>query len=206
MNVNSILKGNGIFDKYIKQNFFKYLVILVIFLFGFLVGIGIFTKNISIEENANEIIEYITNNIEYIETQSSNIVASYVKQDYIEIFIICILSVSIIGVPIMLLFIFVTSISLGTTISALVYTYGAGTGISISIILFFIPILTKVFILLMMLSSSLKFIENIFKYEKEIKYELIRHALICLITVISICILSLYRTFSINLINQTMFI
>ena len=59
MGTNSLLKGNNIFEKYIKKHFIKYIVVLVIYLLGFLMGIAVFNKNIEIEENIVENIEMV---------------------------------------------------------------------------------------------------------------------------------------------------
>lgn len=39
MKGESILKGNAFFEQYIRKNFVKYIVVLFIYIVGFLVGI-----------------------------------------------------------------------------------------------------------------------------------------------------------------------
>lgn len=42
MKSESVLKGNIIFEKYIRKNFIKYILVLLIYVIGFVVGIRIF--------------------------------------------------------------------------------------------------------------------------------------------------------------------
>lgn len=202
---NSLLKGNALFEKYIRKNFLKYALILAIYLIGFFIGISIFNNKIKDEDSANGILQYVTESIESLSSQASDTIGNYIKQDFFELIIICILSFSIIGIPVIMILLFIKAISLGITISALIYSTGAGAGLSFSILVFLVPILIKMVVLLMLVCSSFKFIENILKYKKEIKYEIIRHAFINLLSLLAIFILIIYRTFSLNIVNQILF-
>lgn len=42
MKSESVLKGNAIFEKYIRKNIVKYLFVLIIYIIGFVAGIRIF--------------------------------------------------------------------------------------------------------------------------------------------------------------------
>lgn len=205
MGANSLLKENNIFEKYIKKHFIKYIVVLVIYLLGFLMGIAIFNKNIETEENLREITTVITSKIEMIGTSCSETVASFIKQDYLELVILFILSFSVIGIPVIMIFLFMQAISLGITISALIYTCGTSTGLSFSLLVFLIPSIIKVIMVLLILCSSIKFAENIFKYKKEVKYELIRHGVTNLLALMAIITISMYRTFSLNIVSKILF-
>ncbi len=205
MKENSLLKGSAIFEKYIRKNFLKYVGILFIYVTGFLIGIGIFNNTISTEENATSIFQNVTEKIETIGDGTSEITSNYIKQDFLEVIIICILSFSVIGIPIIVILAFISSISLGVTVSALIHTNGVGSGLSFSILVFMIPTIIKIFILLILACSSIKFIENILKYKKEIKYEIVRHAFTNLIVLLLTCILAVYRTFSLNIVSQILF-
>lgn len=205
MKENSLLKGSAVFEKYIRKNFLKYIVILLIYVTGFLMGIGIFNHNISIEENATNISHYVTQKIESIGDGTSEIISNYIKQDFLELLIICVLSFSIIGVPMIIILTFTNAISLGVTVSALIHTNGVGSGLSFSILVFMIPTIIKIFVLLMLVCSSIKLIENILKYRKEVKYEMVRHALTNLVAFILTCVLVIYRTFSLNIVSQILF-
>ncbi len=206
MGTNSLLKGNNIFEKYIKKHFIKYIVVLVIYLLGFLMGIAVFNKNIEIEEkNIVEITQMISHKIEMIGMNCSEAIASFIKQDYIELVMLFILSFSIIGIPVIVIFLFMQAISLGITISALIYTCGTSTGLSFSLLVFLIPSIIKVITVLLILCSSIKFAENIFKYKKEVKYELIRHGVTNILALVAIIVISVYRTFSLNIVSKILF-
>ena len=137
---------------------------------------------------------------------SSNLVAKYIKQDFIEWIVLVVLSCSLVGIPIMLVWVLISSISLGITVSALIHTGGIGYGMSFSILVFMLPVILKILILLLLLCSSLKFIENILRYKKEVRYEIVRHAFVLSITILLICVLAFYRAFSLNLVNNILII
>ena len=205
MKNNSLLKGNAIFEKYIRKNFLKYIIILAIYLIGFLIGITIFNENITNVESAEHISQYVSERIEIIGMKTTAALSGYIKQDFLELLIISILSFSIVGVPVILFLFFIDSVSMGITISALIHTSGIGSGLSFSILIFMVPAIIRVFIILMMICSSLKFTENILKYKKEFKYEIVRHAFVNLIAFFAICVVALYRTFSLNIVNQILY-
>ena len=202
---NSVLKGNVLFEKYIRKNFLKYVLVLVIYLIGFLIGISIFSNKLDNKNEASEISQYLTESIESLSIQTTDVIGNYVKQDFLELIIICILSFSIIGIPVIMILLFTKAISLGITISALIYSSGAGAGLSFSILVFLVPVLIKMAVLLMLVCSSFKFLENILKYKKEIKYEIIRHAFVNLISLLATLVLIVYSSFSINVVNQILF-
>lgn len=154
------------------------------------------------EIGGNGITESINKNLEILSQDVTSFIQSYIKKDFGEFFILLILSCSFVGLPIMIGWIFMKSFSLGITISALIYVNGIGYGMSFSILVFLIPTLMKVLMLLFILGSSAKLLENLFHYQKEMKYEMIRHALNLLIAFFIVCILILYRIFSLHLVNQ----
>ena len=43
------------------------------------------------------------------------------------------------------------------------------------------------------------------KYQKEMKYEMVRHAFTLLISFLVFCVLMVYRVFSLNLVNNILF-
>lgn len=202
MKNNSILQGNAIFEKYIRKNFIKYTIILFIYFIGFLIGIFTFNNNINFDENAEDISQYIITSVEQICMDTSGTISNFIRQDFLELFIICALSFSIVGIPLILILVFIKAISLGITVSALIHAGGVGYGLSFSILAYMVPTIIKMIILLIIVCSSLKLLENILKYKKEIKYEIIRHAVSIIFAFIAICVISIYRTFSFNIINQ----
>lgn len=204
MGNQSVLKGSAFFEKYIRKNFIKYILILFIYLLGFIIGIGVFNNNITKEGQSVQISQYISNSINQIDG-NEDVWAEYVKQDFFELIILLVLSFSVIGVPLIILLVFIKAISLGITISALIFTGGAGMGMAFSILMFMIPIIIKIFTTLIVVSSSIKFMENILMYKKEFKYELIRHSCVNIIAFVMTCINLLYRVISFNILNQILF-
>jgi len=205
MKDNSLLKGNAFFEKYIRKNFVKYILILMVYLTGFLLGIGVFNNNINKVESSTEISFYVTEKLEGISSKNSEAIGSYIQQDFFEFIVISVLSFSIIGIPVIVILLFIKALSLGVTVSALIYSSGISSGLSFSILIFMIPTLIKMFALLVTICSSLKFIENILKYKKEIKYELVRHAFTILIIFLMFCAVAVYRCFSLNLVDKILF-
>jgi len=202
MKNESVLKGNAFFEKYIRKHFFKYMLVLVIYAIGFIVGIGFFNHTIMEPEESEQIFQFVNNGIETLSIETSDIIANYIKEDFLEFLIMAVLSFSFIGIPIMFLLLFIKSFSLGVTVSALIHVSGAGYGMSFSILVFMIPIMLKILIALILICSSVKLLENLLRYQKEMKYEIIRHACSLFITFLILCGLILYRVFSLNIVNH----
>lgn len=206
METNSILKGNILFEKYIRKHVFKYVLILLIYLVGFFIGIIIFNKSIELAENTKVVSQNVSSKIEILGSNTSEVINSYIKQDYIDLFILCMFSFSLIAIPGIAILFFLHAISLGITISALIYTCGTNAGLSFSILIFLVPTIIKSLIVLMIICSSLKFIENILKYKKEIRYEIIRHAVVNIIALIATFFITIYRSISLNMISKILFL
>ena len=205
MKNESVLKGNAFFEKYIRKHFIKYIIVFVIYVIGFLGGIIFFNQTIIDNEEAEQISQYVMNGVETLKLETSNIIGNYIKEDFGEFVVMGVLSFSLIGIPIMFLLLFIKSVSLGVTVSSLIYAVGAGYGMSFSILVFMIPVMLKILISLILLCSALKLLENILKYQKEMKYEMVRHAFTLLISFLVFCVLMVYRVFSLNLVNNILF-
>lgn len=202
MKNESVLKGNAFFEKYIRKHFLKYIIVLAIYIVGFLGGIIFFNQTVIDNEEAEQISQYVLEGIETLKLEDSNIILNYIKEDFLEFIIMVILSFSLIGVPIIFLLLFIKSVSVGITVSSLIFAGGVGYGLSFSILIFMIPVMLKILMSIILLCSALKLLENILKYQKEMKYEMVRHAFTILIIFLVFCGLILYRVFSLNLINN----
>lgn len=205
MKGESILKGNAFFDRYIRKHFLKYVLILGIYVIGFLIGIGSFHHMLSSEKVASEVTTYMAENLEQFEQNQTDFIHSFLKEDWLEFLAMVIVSCSLLGVPVMLLGLLAKSMSLGITVSALIYTNGIGFGMSFSILLFLLPALLKMLAMVLILCSSMKLLENLLRERKELKYELVRHGFILFLAFLVICGLALYRAFSLNVIQQVLF-
>lgn len=166
---------------------------------------GIFNNTILNEEEANHISQFITNGMADIDYDASNSIGNFIKQDFLDLIVMAVLSCSFIGIPILIILLFIKAVSLGITVSAMIHASGIGCGMSFSILVFMVPVIIKIFVMLLIVCSSIKFFENLFQYKKEIRYEFVRHAFIIFLSFLVICILTLYRAFSLNLINQILF-
>lgn len=144
----------------------------------------------------------IDKSMEILNQDIASVIRNYTQKDLGEFLVLLILSCSFIGIPIIIGWIFMKAFSLGITISAFIYVNGIGYGMSFSILVFLVPILIQILMLLLILGSAIKLLENLFHYQKEMKYEIIRHALNLLIAFFIVCILMLYRIFSLHLVNQ----
>ena len=168
-------------------------------------GYGFFNHIATNENESESIVQYVTQSIEWLETDKANMIKNYIKEDWLSWIVIAIISCSFIGIPLIFIIIFIEAVSLGITVSALVYSGGVAYGMSFSILIFMVPTLIKIVTIIFLLCSSWKFVENIIKYQKEIKYELIRHLLSIGITLLLQLFLMMYRAFSLSLVNQILF-
>ncbi len=202
MKNESLLKGNAFFEKYVRKNFLKYMAVLFLYVIGFLAGIHIFHQSILVEETKETVLQYVQQGVEKVGDKENNNIANFVKQDFTELCFWGILSFSIVGAIFLLFSVFFRALSMGITISALMEAIGISYGVSFSILIFMVPVILKLLSMLFLYSSSLKFMENVFQYKKEIKYELIRHSVVFLVCFFIFCLIMLYRVLSFYMVQQ----
>lgn len=178
MNIRIIGKEDA-FSKNVKSNSITYIIILAVFFIGIFLG-TLYYKN---EVNSDETSKYLQKTIDEMQkTENYDIMQkSLIKNIGIAI-LFWILGASIIGIPISLFYIAYKGFTLGFTISSFIATFGIIKG---NIVAFLILFFQNTFMLLAMtiaMASSIKLAMNLIRRKKDIKYELMRHTIMCILS------------------------
>ena len=182
------IKRENIISKHINNNYREYIIISIIFLIGVIIGV-IFINNL--QENQQEIIKlYINNFIESINDGSEIDKAELLKESILsnlKIFLsLSIAGLTVVGMPILYIIICYRGFCLGYTLSAIIATLGVKSGglfILSTIILQNIILIPCMFLLTI---SGIKLYKSVIKDKRKenIKIEILRHAIFCVLILI----------------------
>ncbi len=176
--------------KHINNNLKEYIFTLLIFIVGVICGV-IFVNNAN-EQQINEISTYLNDFLQQLKTNYEIDTTLLLKNSLISNFwltvLIWFMGSTIIGIPLVYIIIAYRGFCLSYTISASILVFGIGKGIlftSASILLqnvIFIPCIIALTV------SGTKIYKNIVKERnrKNIKLEITRHTLFCLIILLFI--------------------
>lgn len=170
---------------YSKNNSKEYILVILIFLIGLLMGV-MFINNSS-KENENIIVTYILDFVEKFKSieniDKASLVADSIKNNLLLAIIIWLAGTTIIGMPVVLGLILFRGFCLGFTISSITFTFGVGKGILFCILTIFLQNIFFIPAILTMGVSSIKLYKSIIndRRKENIKIEIIRHTIISLI-------------------------
>ena len=170
---------------YSKKNSKEYILVILIFLIGLLMGV-MFINNSS-QESENIIVTYISEFMEKFKTieniDKASLVTDSIKSNLLLAVIIWLAGTTIIGMPIVLGLILFRGFCLGFTISSITFTFGVGKGILFCILTIFLQNIFFIPAILTMGVSSIKLYKSIIndRRKENIKIEIIRHTIISLI-------------------------
>lgn len=191
------MKEQSVLLKYVIKNRKNFLIILMLFLLGMI--IGIFFINNANTSQVEEIKEYVFKLIENIKSyetiNKTELLIQSLSQNILCILLIWLLGCTIIGSAFIFLAIVYRGFSLGYTISAIIACLGVKTGCLFVIAallaqnLFFLP---AYFILS---ESGIKLYNGIRKHCINLKLEVIRHTLIMLISITLVVISSFIEVY-----------
>lgn len=186
-------------NAHIKSDYKKYIILMIIFLIGIVVGGIYFNSAKNNLDTMPKITELISNIVDETINSKWNLINQYLYEDLKKIILLTIISSSMIGIPILVFYDMYMGVTLSFTAASIIYTYGTLKGNIISLLLLFMPNVSLLCTLLLLTISSAKLVENIFKMKKSLKIEMIRHLLVCLLGFFIIFSGFLCRIFSINL-------
>lgn len=186
-------------NAHIKSDYKKYIILMIIFLIGIVVGGIYFNSAKNNLDTMPKITELISNIVDETINSKWNLINQYLYEDLKKIILLTIISSSMIGIPILVFYDMYMGVTLSFTVASIIYTYGTLKGNIISLLLLFMPNVSLLCTLLLLTISSAKLIENIFKMKKSLKIEMIRHLLTCLMGFLIVFGGFLCRIFSINL-------
>jgi stage II sporulation protein M len=181
MNIR-IFKEGSIVEQYFKKNISKYIIILVVFAIGVLVG-TFYLKKI---DNVNDVSSYLQDTIKIIKSGNKINRGSVLKEALLmnlkTSIIIWLLGSAVFGIPLLLIYTGYRGFLLGFTISSILTTFGSYKGnlfLAGSLLpqnLIVIPCM------ILMVISGFKLSENVLKSKKSVKAEMLRHTVLCTIS------------------------
>ena len=188
----------NIIESHIKNNFKIYIIILLIFMLGLLLGIAIL--NNSLEQQKEEVENYINDFANQVKSGESvnynELFLTSIKSNSKTVVAILFFSISLIGIPIVFGIIGYQGFKLGYTLSSMIMTFGSLKGSLLSMSILFLNKIITIPALVVMSVEGIKISKEIIKHEnKSIKYELYRFIIISIATLIILTISSLIETY-----------
>ena len=184
---------------YINDNAKAYIIITLMFLIGIVLGI-IFVNNTN-ENQQNQIGGYINNFIDATKNNqqisSQELLKEYIKSDSYTALILWFLGSTVIGAPLIYLAILYKGYSIGYTISSVIATIGAGKGVIFILTTMLFKYIIYVPCILSIAVSGIKLYKMIIqdRRNENIKIQLIRHTLFCILMLILMTISSIIGTY-----------
>jgi len=192
-------KIGTIIYNHIINNKREYLIVSILFFIGLIISV-IFVNNTN-ENTLNDISDYITDLVNKVKTYESVDLLKLLKNSIIYNTLITLLlwfgASTIIGIPIVYGTIVFKGFSVGYTISSLIAVLGIGNGILIAMSFtllhnaIFIPTMIAICV------SGVKLYKSIMKNKQRenIKLEILRHTIFCLIMLISMVLSSIVEIY-----------
>lgn len=184
---------------HIINNKREYLTVTILFFMGLIISIIIF--NNSNEEVLTEISTYLNNLFNNIKNNENIDLLQILKESLIYNLTITLLlwfgASTIIGIPIVYGSIVLKGFSIGYTISSLLSVYGAGNGLLISISFLLLHNIIFVPTMFAICVSGVKLYKSIMKNKQRenIKLEILRHTVFCLIMLLGMVISAFIETY-----------
>ena len=188
-----------VIEEHITRNIRTYFILIIIFLLGLI--IGLIVVNNSSEGQETEIANYINNFITELKNGAKLDYFKLLKNSFgNNLFLVIILwfmSSTVIGIPIVYGIIGYKGFCMGYTISAVVMTLGTGKGIAFSLTSMLIHNIILIPCMLAVAVSGINLYKSIIKDRRKenIKIEIIRHTIFCLIMLAVMSIGALIETY-----------
>ncbi len=187
MNIRIIGKEDFI-SKYVKNNGILYIVLMIIFLLGIIIG-TLYYKQVVTNE---ELSSYLEENFSKLQEEPNEDVLGILKDTMTKniwiAVIFWLLGASVIGIPILLFYISYKGFTLGFTIATVLATYGVTKGNLINFVMLFFQNIVFIPMMMVAMVSAIRFAINLLKRKKDIKIEILRHTIVCVFCAIGLLI------------------
>lgn len=201
-NIRKKFKLKQMIRTHLTVNKREYIIMIILFVIGILLGV-LFINNMK-EEQFSNVKDYINNfiqklkNIENID--SLKLLKTSLLQNIGIAFALCFFGTTVIGIPVVFGIIIYRGFCLGYTISSCIAVLGTGKGLTFILSdlllqnIIFIPVIISIAV------SGYKLYKSIIKNRKKenIKFEILRHIIFCIIMSIVLSIASLVEIFISN--------
>lgn len=189
MNIRIIGEDNFVI-KYFKNNRFILIILMITFAVGIFAGV-IYYKNATSTEELSNYVEKFMNKINVEETKIYNVLKESLLKNTSIILIFWLLGASVIGIPILLFYVLYKGFSISFTISTIISTFGFVKGNVISIVMLFFQNVISTAVIFVAMSSAVKLAINILRRKKDMKIELLRHTIMCLLCMVGMVLASI---------------
>lgn len=189
MNIRIIGEDNFVI-KYFKNNRFILIILVITFAVGIFAGV-IYYKNATSTEELSNYVEKFMDKINVEETKIYNVLKESLLKNTSIILIFWLLGASVIGIPILLFYVLYKGFSISFTISTIISTFGFVKGNVISIVMLFFQNVISTAVIFVAMSSALKLAINILRRKKDMKIELLRHTIMCLLCMVGMVLASI---------------
>ena len=188
-----------VIEEHITRNVKTYFILIIIFLLGLI--IGLIVVNNSSPEQETEITNYINNFVTELKSGSKldyfKLLKSSFANNLFLVIILWFMSSTVIGIPIVYGMIGYKGFCMGYTISSVVLTLGTGKGIAFVLSSMLIHNIILIPCMLAVAVSGINLYKSIIKDRRKenIKIEIIRHTVFCLIMLAMMAVGSLVETY-----------
>lgn len=188
-----------VIEEHITRNIRTYFILIIIFLLGLI--IGLIVVNNSLEEQETEITNYINTFITELKNGSKldyfKLLKSSFGNNLFLVIILWFMSLAVIGIPAVYGMVGYKGFCMGYTISSVVMTLGTGKGIVFVLSSMLVHNIILIPCMLAVAVSGINLYKSIIKDRKKenIKIEIIRHTLFCLIMLVIMAVGSLIETY-----------
>lgn len=192
-------KFGTILYNHIINNKREYLVVTILFFIGLMIGV-FFINNIS-NEQVEEVNNYLNEMINRVKENSNVNLFRLFKQAVLSNFMMVILlwfgASTIIGIPVVYGTVIAKGFSLGYTISGMIGCFGGGKGILIALSILLLHNIIFIPTMLATSVSGVKMYQSIMKNKERenIKIEIIRHTIFCLLMLILMLVSALVEIY-----------
>lgn len=188
-----------VIEEHITRNIKIYFILIIIFLLGLI--IGIIAVNNSSQEQETEITNYINAFITELKNGSKldyfKLLKSSFGNNLFLVIILWFMSTAVIGIPIVYVMVGYKGFCMGYTISSVVMTLGTSKGIVFVLSSMLIQNIILIPCMLAVVVSGINLYKSIIKDRRKenIKLEIIRHTVFCVIILVIMAIGSLIETY-----------
>ena len=188
-----------VIEEHITRNVKIYFILIIIFLLGLI--IGIIAVNNSSQEQETEITNYINAFITELKNGSKldyfKLLKSSFGNNLFLVIVLWFMSTAVIGIPIVYVMVGYKGFCMGYTISSVVMTLGTSKGIVFVLSSMLIQNIILIPCMLAVVVSGINLYKSIIKDRRKenIKLEIVRHTVFCVIILVIMAIGSLIETY-----------
>ncbi len=191
-----IISENNFILKYCRNNRVSFMFLMILFILGICLG-GIYYRNTI---STDELSKYVENLFEEFNEKSETKTYNTLKENLINnvsiMLLFWILGASIVGVPILLFYIIYKGFSLSFTLSTIISTFGFLKGNLTNFLMLFFSNFILINVIFVATTSAIRLVINILQKKKEMKIELLRHTIMCMLCICGMLLASAIETFT----------